>query len=420
MKDGSPLAWPAYRALWFANLTCNTGVLIQSVGAAWIMVSAGASPQLIALVQTAASLPLVLISPFSGALSDAVERRRLMIVSQGILAGASIALAALAWSGAAHPVAVLACIFLAGCGLALNGPAFMASVSQAVPRPVLPDAVVHNAIGLNIARTIGPAAGGILVAVAGALSAFVVNAIGAIALIAVLWKWAPAGRPSASDQSPGSGPRLLSSIAAGARYAMASPPIRAALFRTVVFGTAFSALQALMPLIARDLMGGGPTLFGLLSASFGAGALAGAWASGPLRRRFSAEAIVQLCSAASAAALLVVAHSPSAWLAAPCVALVGAAWVVAYSIFNVSVQLASPATIVGRTLSLYQMAVFTGIAAGSWLSGLAADHLGARVGLVTMGAVGLASLAARFVFAIAPLDVSVEAGRPERGVRRSG
>jgi MFS family permease len=398
----SPFSCSGYRALWISNLTCNTGVLIQTVGVSWIVVAAHASPLLVALVQVAFSLPFVLISPFSGAISDSMDRREVMIGAQAVLLVVSIALASLAWTGHASPLIVITGTLLAGCSLAFNGPALMASIGDAVPREALADAVIYNAIGLNIARSVGPALGGMLVAVLGAVANFSVNAAGAFVWILVLGRWHAVDTHPVEARPAKTAEPLFAAIGVGIRYAIASPNIKAAVLRSLVFGTAFSGIQALMPLIARDLLLGGPNMYGLLSGSFGIGALVGAMICARTRKHLSAERILQLCTVASALAGFVTALSTAPWLTALCVAISGATWVVAFSIFNITVQLASARWVVARTLSLYQMAVFSGIALSSYIVGLVADYLGTAWSLLAMSGAGIGSMASGILLPIKP------------------
>lgn len=403
-KDSSPFAIPSYRTLWLTNLAVNAGTMIQMVGAQWVLVERGASPQIVALVQTASSIPLVLISPLSGAISDAADRRQVMITAQAVLAVASVTLALLVWGGVAQPWLVLGAIFLAGCSLAFNGPAFMASVADTVPRPRLPDAVLANAVGLNIARSIGPGLGGMLIAATGALANFALAAAISLLLIVLLAHWRPGHLEIAPSGNAAPEEPLIGAISTGFRFAAKSPPIRAAILRAIAFGLAFSALQALMPLVAHELLGGGAGLFGALFASFGIGALTGAFTGGRLRRYLAAETIVRVCTVAAALAGVGIAFSHWAWFSAICVAVAGATWVVGFSIFNVTIQLASPRRIGGRTLSLYQMAAFTGIAGGSWIGGFFADHWGMTIALLAMSAIGTATLLVGLMLPIRPLE----------------
>lgn len=395
----SPFAFPAYRSLWVANLACNAAVLIQSVGASWSLVEHGASPQVVALVQTALSLPLMLMSPLSGAISDRIDRRLVMLGAQFLMGLVAILLVVLEQTGNNSAPLILGCMFLSGCSLAFNGPAFMSSIADTVPRERLPDAVLTNAIGLNLARSVGPATGGILLAAAGVAINYLVAAALALGLVLLLWRWRPTY--PAVDQPTGVGEKLIGAIGEGFRFAMATPPVKAALIRTGLFTGAFSIIQALMPLIASKLLSGGPDLYGFLFGCFGVGALVGALAGTRLRRMTTHEGLVRLCIVVLSVTGLVVALSTSVAISAIAVGLAGGAWVVALAIFNTTIQLGSPRRIGGRTLSIYQMSVFAGVAGGSWIGGLIADGFGTAAALLAMAAIGALTLAAGFVLPIA-------------------
>lgn len=398
MRSASPFAIPVYRALWAFNLLSQTGLLVQSVGASWAIAEGGASPQLVALVQTAASLPLVLLSPMSGAISDRLDRRAVTFVAQFVVALTSLGLALLAWSGLASPLLMIGCVSLVGCCMAFNGPALLAMVGDVVPRRLLPDAVVYNAIGLNLARIGGPAIGGAIVAAGGAAASFAFNAVSSLALIATLARWRPPRHHLAETPEA-----LGQSILGGMIFAWNAAPIRTAIFRSAIFAASLSAIPALLPLVARDLLGAGAATFGMLLGSYGVGALAGAFASARIRTLMTPESAVRLASLIGGPAAIGVACSPAWWLAASLLAIAGAAWVLSFSIFNVAVQLASPRRFAARALSLYQMSVFTGVALGSWLGGLYADHLGIVAALLLTGLMACASIMAGLWMPLLPV-----------------
>lgn len=380
----TPFAVPVFRSVWLASMASNFGGLIQSVGASWMMISLGASPQLIALVSASVTLPIMLLALVAGAMADNFDRRRVMLAAQGFMLAVSIALSFCAWIGVLSPWLLLFFTFLIGCGTAFNGPAWQASVGEMVPRSVLPTAVAYNSMGYNIARSLGPAIGGAIVAAAGAAAAFAANAVSYVALIVVLLRWRP-------DVPPRTLPResLGVAMAAGVRYVLLSPNILGVLIRAGVFGVTASALMALMPLIARDLVRGGPLTYGLLLGAFGAGAVGGALMSRRLRQRFTTERLVGGASLAMAAGAVICAQSQ--WMAVTMAALAicGAAWVLALSSFNVSVQFAAPRWVVARALAQYQMVAFGGMAIGSWLYGWITDHNGVSTALL-VAAGGLA------------------------------
>ncbi|BBK38802.1 MFS transporter [Allostella sp. ATCC 35155] len=365
-----PFQSPVFRAVWFASLASNFGGLIQSVGASWMMTRIG-TVEMVALVQASVTLPLMLLSLPAGALADNVDRRIVMLWAQGFMLTASLALSVVAWLGLITPWVLLAFTFLIGCGAALNGPAWQASVGEMVPRRDLAGAVALNSMGFNLARSVGPAVGGAIVAAAGAAAAFSVNAVSYVALITVLWRWRT---PTVRRALPREGLRVA--MGAGLRYVAMSGRIGSVLVRAVLFGFAASAVQALMPLVARDLVGGGPLTYGLLLGAFGVGAVGGALASTRLRSRLSNETITRWSCASFGLATLVIAFSTALPVSMAALAVTGAGWVLALSTFNVTVQMSAPRWVMARALALYQVAAFGGMAFGSWLWGIGAGMEG--------------------------------------------
>jgi MFS family permease len=367
----SPLRHRIFLAIWIASLASNFGGLIQSVGAAWLMTSIGASADLVALVQASITLPIMLFSLMAGAIADNFDRRNLMLAAQIFLLVVSVALTLCTYFGLVTPWLLLAFTFLVGCGTAFNGPAWQSLVGEMVPRSDLAAAIALNSMGFNIARSVGPAIGGMIVATVGAFAAFATNAISAVGLIVVLMRWRPAIPPRTLPPES-----LRTAMAAGIRYVAMSPNLGVVLLRGAAFGLAAVAVQALMPLIARDLIHGGPLTYGFLLGAFGAGAIGGAFLIMPLRQALSLEALVRLSFASFAICAAVTGLSPVLPLTMAAMALGGASWAVAFSSFNATVQLSSPRWVVGRALALYQMATFGGMTFGSWLWGAAAERYG--------------------------------------------
>ena len=383
-----PFRRRVFRDVWLANLLSRFGGLIQSVGASWLMVSLGASATLISLVQTSTTLPIMLFSLLAGALADTFDRRRLMLIAQTFMLIVSLLLSLATWFGVLSPWALLAFTFLIGTGAALNGPAWQASVGDMVPRDDLPSAVALNSMGFNVARSTGPAVGGLIVAAFGAAAAFAVNAVSYLGLLFVLARWRSPDRSGRLQREP-----LGHAMAAGVRYVLLSPAILTVLARSLVFGLGASAIPALMPLVARDMVGGGPLTFGLLLGAFGIGAVVGAYFSGGLRQRLSTESFVRLALLALAIASSATAFSGTVILTMAALFVGGAGWVLALSTFNVTVQMASPRWVVGRTLALYQMAAFGGMAVGSWLWGGVTEQAGVATALLMSAGVSIACLA---------------------------
>ncbi|MET3927953.1 MFS transporter [Devosia sp. 2618] len=364
----APFRHETFRLLWLATLASNLGGLVQSVGAGWMMTTLTDSHNMVALVQASTTLPIMVFSIASGALADNFDRRIVMIVAQCGLAVVSLALAVLAFMGMLTPWLLLSFTFLIGCGTALFNPSWQASLGDIVPREDLPGAVSLNSMGFNLMRSVGPAIGGIIVAFAGAAAAFALNAITYIPLIAALVRWKPERVPNRLPRE-----HFGSAMWAGIRYVSLSPNLTTVLLRSFLFGMAAVSILALLPSIASEYVGGGALVYGTLLGCFGLGAIGGAFLNSRIRARFSNEVIVRLACLGFALSCIGLGFSRDAVLSHFALLPAGACWVLALSLFNVSIQLSSPRWVVGRALSLYQTATFGGMALGSWVWGLSAD-----------------------------------------------
>lgn len=363
--------------LWTAIMVSNLGGLIQSVGAGWLMTSLTESQDMIALVQSSNTLPIMALSMLGGVLADNFDRRRIMIIAQCFLAIVSFALAAAAWAGVLTPWILLGFTFLLGAGVALNNPAWQASVGDIVGRGDLPAAVSLNSMGFNLMRSVGPAIGGLIVAALGAAAAFGVNALTYLPLVAALYFWQPKGLAERRlPREP-----LFAALGAGLRYVALSPNIIKVVARAGLFGLAASSILALLPVIAKDQLHGTAMTYGLLLGGFGMGAIVGVVLNPRVRSLFSNETVVRLAFVFFAIGASGVGVSHNLFLTVLCLLLTGAAWVLALSLFNVSVQLSSPRWVVGRALSLYQTSVFGGMALGSWIWGVIAEAYGPTTAL---------------------------------------
>lgn len=395
----APLRQPIFRAVWIASLASNFGGLVQMVGAAWLMTSLSGSPDMVALVQASTTLPVMMFSLAAGAIADNYDRRRILLTAQCFMLTVSILLAVFSWYGLLSPWLLLGFTFLIGCGNALNNPAWQSSVGDMVPRRDVPAAVTLNSVAFNIARSVGPAIGGAIVAAAGAVAAFVVNAFSYIALLVVLARWQP---PRVERLLPRE--TLLIAMGAGVRYVAMSPNIRSVILRAFAFGFGGIVALALLPLIARDLIKGGPLVFGVLLGAFGAGAVVGAFMSARLRRMLTTEALVRATFAAYATSAAVMGVSTTMWLTMLALAVAGACWVLTLSTFNATVQLSAPRWVVGRALATYQMATFGGMAAGSWAWGQATLHWGAQQALLIAAFTLLGGAALGLRYVLPPLE----------------
>jgi MFS family permease len=373
----APLRNPVFLTIWLASITSNFGALIQDVGAAWMMTSISSSKDMVALVQASNTLPIMLFSLIAGAIADGFNRRRVLLFAQSFLLVVSALLALFTYGGFMTPWLLLTFTFLIGCGTALNSPSWQASVGDIVNRDDLPSAVSLNSVAFNITRSVGPAIGGIIVAIAGAAMAFAVNAVSYLAMIYALIRWKPVYPENRLPRET-----LGHAIAAGLRYVSMSPKLMTVMFRGFYFGFAAMSILALLPIVVRENIQGGPLVYGGLLGAFGLGAIAGAISNNAIRAVLSSEVIVRCSFAGFSLAAAIVAVSSHAWQAFPALMIAGAGWVLSLSLFNTVVQLSTPRWVVGRALSLYQTATFGGMALGSWIWGLLAEDYSVSVALV--------------------------------------
>lgn len=385
----APFGHRVFALFWWATLASSFGSMIQTVGVSWLMTTLAPSPDTVALVQTAGSLPFFFLSLVAGAFADTRGRRSIMLVSQAVSLVASAALAAVVLAGSATPALLLGFTFLIGCGSAMFAPAWQAAIGEMVPRGMIPSAVIANAAGFNLARSVGPAIGGVIVAALGAAVAFVINALSYLGILATLAWWRPRRVQGELPPEP-----LGTALAAGLRYVWLSPHLLAILLRCTLQTIPIAAVPALMPIVARDLLGGGAATYGLLLGGFGVGAMLGALSSAALRQRFTSDALLRLLAALACVAVVGIAQSRWAPVTLLATVLAGTAWVLAFATFNIAVQLSSPRWVMARMLATYQTVVFASIALGSWAWGELASDAGLREALTVAGLAALVSLVA--------------------------
>ena len=384
----SPFRYPVFRSVWIASLLSNFGSLIQSVGASWMMLSIAPSADMVALVQASTALPIMLFSLVAGAIADNMDRRKVMVVAQIFMLTISVALAFCAWAGWVGPWTLLLFTFAIGCGSAFFAPAWQASVGDMVPRT-------------EVARRRRSQQHGFQYRAQRRTRDRRRNRRGSRRRCGIRGQRRKLHLHCSSCWHAGDGrprPTALPSeslgiaMAAGIRYVAMSPHIRAVLLRSAVFGFGAISILALLPLVAKHLVAGGPLTYGLLLGAFGVGAVTSAFSAARLREKLSTEAIVRWAGCTLALAAAIVAVSTYLALTMFALLLAGAGWVLSLSTFNVSVQLSAPRWVVARALSLYQMAAFGGMAAGSWLWGEAAADVGLSLALLISGAVVLAGV----------------------------
>ncbi len=362
----TPFQYPAFKAIWIANLASNLGSSMQSVGAAWLMTGLTDSHVLIAMVQASVTLPIMLLGMFAGAIADNYDRRRVMLAAQVGMLVVSAVLALLSWQGVITPWLLLAITVTLGIGTALNSPAWQASVRQQVGMTDLPQAIMLNTISFNLARSVGPALGGLLISLWSVSLAFTINAVSYTAMIVVLLRWRP--EAPARVRNP-----MLPTIAAGIRFCAESSPIRRVLMRGLVLGFGVAGYQALIPAVVRDQLHGSEIDLGLMLGMFGIGSILTALFVGKARRRWGTEAVLTVATLAYVVAQFVLAEAATLAQALPATLIAGAGWVAALTSINVAMQMRSPDEILGRCLSIYQTVTFGGMTLGSWAWGAIAD-----------------------------------------------
>jgi predicted MFS family arabinose efflux permease/quinol monooxygenase YgiN len=406
----APLGRPVFRALWVAALVSNVGYWMQSVGAVWQVGTVSGSAALVALVQTAVSLPVVLLALPAGAAADVFDRRRLLLVTQTWMLLSAAALCVATVLGLASPAVVLALTFLLGLGNAANAPAWLATIPELVEGRDLPAAVALNSAGFNIGRAVGPALGGAVVAAAGPAAVFGLNAVSFLGVLAVLWRWRR--RP---QDDLGAGEQVLGAIGAGVRYVRFAPLLRAVLVRTALFILPASALWALLPVVARGRLGMGATGFGLLLGALGVGSVAGAALLPRLRRAVPIDRRVMAGTAVFAAATAALATLDSQPLVGLAMVAAGMAWLATLTSFNVATQRVVPRWVKARALAVYLLVFQGGLAGGSALWGLVAGRVGERAALLAAAAsfgLGLVAVLRWRLQGIGALDLTPSV-RPE-------
>jgi MFS family permease len=383
-----PLRHGVFRAMWIASVVSNIGTWMHTVAASWLMTTLSMSPLLVALVQTATTLPVFLLGLPAGAMADMTDRRRMLIFTQSWMLVMAAALGALTLVGIIGPWWLLGLTFALGLGAAMNQPAWAATIPELVPREELAQAVALNSVGFNIARAIGPALGGSVMAASSAGVVFLLNAISFLAVILVLSRWRYV-RPA----SEGPDPRLHHAMREGVRYVRATPAYHAVLIRTGLFSFAGSALWGLLPVVASAGLAKSSTGYGILLGCLGVGSVIAAASMGSLRARYSPDILVGYGVVLFAAATVALALVHQFALVALAMLGGGVAWMTVMTTFNVSAQMAPPAWMRARALAVYILVFQGSLAAGSGNWGGIAAHLGVRASLLIAAAALVAGLA---------------------------
>jgi MFS family permease len=385
----APLKQSTYRSFWIASLISNLGTWMHEVGAGWLMTELDASPQMVSAVRTAMATPIVLLAIPAGVLADRIDRRRLLLITQALLLSATATLAALTATGVVTSWLLLALTFAIGLGLTLHVPTWQASIPELVPRKQLTRAIALGSISFNLARAIGPAVAGALVAVTGSWIAFSFNACSFAGVIVVLLLW----RRDRSESTRGLSFRR--SMYQGLRYAFRTVGMRHVLIRVGLFVLPASALWGLLPLVARERLQWGADGFGVLVTCVGAGAVLAAKFLPALLHRFGREITLSLAMAVYAAGLFAIGTFTRPLIVLPATLLMGCGWMVSLTTLNTAAQTTLAGRMRARGMSIYLTAMALSMSSGSLLWGSVAEAIGigptqqiAAVGLLITAAIG--------------------------------
>ncbi len=370
-----PLRNPPVRNLLAADFVSDVGTFMQTVGAAWLMVSFGAGPMYVALTQTASALPFFLFALVAGAIGDIVDRRKLILVTETWMIGIGIVLSVVTLAGAMTPWLLLALTFALSAGDAFEAPTWRAIFPELVPREDLPATAALNGIEFNLARAVGPGLAGLVIAAAGVGPAFVIK------------------RPPRRSTLPAE--TIGGATVAALRYVRYSPELRTLFLRSGAVMLFASGLLALLPTVAREAKGGAAA-YGVLLGCFGAGAVGGALLMQPVRSRLSTEGLVSAGSALLGAVVLAAALTRTLGVLALLMVAGGAAWIVIISLLSALGQTLAPDWVRARVMAV-SILVFQGsVAIGSAIWGTVAERSSTRIALVASGAGILATLVLRF------------------------
>ena len=380
----APLKERTFRMLWLAWLAANLTMWMNDVAAAWLMTTLTTSPVMVALVQTASTLPVFLLGIPSGAMADILDRRRYFAATQLWVAMVALVLAGLALADALTAPLLLALTFVNGIGLAMRWPVFAAIVPEVVAREQLGPAIALNGIAMNLSRVIGPVLAGALLAAFNDALVFVLNAVLAGVAVALILTWRTQPKTSALP-----GERFVGAMRVGLNFALQSPRLKTVLLRVFLFFLQSTALLALLPLVARDMHGGGPATFTIMLACLGFGAVVAALYFPRWRERYSRDQFVRVGTLVQAALALLVVFVHELWVALPAMVVVGMAWISVANSLTISAQQALPDWIRARGMAIYQMALMGGASAGSLLWGQLASWTTVPTAVATASAFGL-------------------------------
>ncbi|GAA3938858.1 MFS transporter [Hymenobacter algoricola] len=377
----TPFAHAVFRAIWVAGLVSNVGTWMQNVAGVWLVTTLTTSALLVALMQTATSLPAFLLSLPSGVLADLIDRRRLLLFTQAFMAVVAAVLGVLTLTGGISALAVLGFTFLLGMGSALNAPIWQTVVTELVPRPVLPFAITLNGVSNNIARAIGPAIGGLVIAYYSPGFVFLLNGLSFLGTWAVVYAWR---RTPTAVAGPAE--NFIGALRAGMRYVQYSPALYGVLVRTFAFSFGASAMWALVSVVVARKLHLSSGHYGTMLSWLGAGAVAGAFLMGRAGSRLNFNQRVLLGGLAFVGTNVALALFTAVYWLYPVMFLSGIAWLMVMTSFSTTVQLNVPKWVQARVISIYMLVFQAGLSVGSLVWGELADRTTLTVAL--LGAAG--------------------------------
>jgi len=383
----APMFVPAFRRLWMVSLFANVSLWMNDVAAAWTMTSLSASPAMVALVQTASTLPMFLLGVPSGALADIVDRRRFLMITQFWAAGAAILLAVAVLSGAMNPTLLLVLVFANGVGLAMRWPVYSALMAELVPRAQVPAAMALNGVAMNGSRVAGPVIAGLLIAQAGSAWVFVLNAVLSLVAGFVVIGWKHEHKTSALP-----GEQFLGAIRVGTQYVRQSKGSHTVLMRAALFFAQSAVLLGLLPVVARGLPGGSAGTYTVLLAAMGVGSIACALLLPRWRAAYANDELIRRGIWAHAASMVVAAFAPNLWVAVPAMLVAGLSFLTVANTLAVAAQLSLPNWVRARGMAFFQVALMGGSAAGAAVFGQVASLTSVQASLVAAAVIGTAVL----------------------------
>jgi MFS family permease len=389
----TPFTIAIFRAIWIAGMVSNVGTWMQNVAGVWLVTTLTTSVLLVAMMQAATSLPAFLLSMPAGAMADMVDRRRLLLFTQGFMAVIATVLGVLTLSGGVSALGVLGFTFLLGMGAALNAPIWQAVTTELVPRPILPFAITLNGVSNNIARAIGPAIGGAIIAYYSPGWVFVLNGVSFLGTWAVVYFW-----KRETTETSGPAENFMGALRAGMRYVQYSPAIYGVLVRTFAFAFGSAAMWALLSVVVARKLHLSSGHYGVMLSWLGAGAVTGAFLMGRAGSRLNFNQRVLLGVLAFAGTNLALALVSQVYILYAVMFVSGIAWLMVMTSFSTTVQLNVPKWVQARVISIYMLVFQAGLSVGSLVWGELADHLSLETSLLIAAAWMLVSALLAFPF----------------------